>query len=845
MEFKKEGLSELRRRTEEKILKMHPGGIRSLPKEDIFKILNELQIYNIAAELQNEELRQKQNELEESRNRCLRLYEKYSNLYNLAAVGYFTLTEKKEILETNFAGASMLGKPKTSLLGLPLTRFIHSDSQNIFCIHCLNAFKTKTPQTCEIQIKRSDDSLCRVHLKTIAATDREKKFTLLIAMTRLNEHNESEFLLKKAHEELEKRVEERTAELTAANEQLKHENRERLRAEQVLKQNEKFIKSVIDSLPDHIAVVDDKGDIIAVNRAWENFAFENQAGPDKTGVGENYFDACMNAFETGECEFVEKILSAIQKILSRDLSHFEIEYPCHSPLAEGWFMMRVSPLESEHGGVVISHTDITASKKVAQQLYESESIFATFMEHLPGTVFIKNKDLCYIYVNRLIFEKFGGEKWLGKFPHDIFPKDYAEQVIKDDRKALSEGVQEIVYHLPDQKGETHVYKALKFPIFRGEKPPLLGGIGIDITRQVKAESLRHESEALLRATLESTSDGILVMDRSGRIILANSRFSEIWKIPEKLLRTRDNMKLVQHVQNQLKDPEGYLSEIQKLRNITEEACYILLFKDGRTVEQISYPLIRNREAAGRVASFRDITRDRGLQEQLIRSERLAATGQLAVSVAHEINSPLQAATVMLTTLREKYKSNTELSEEIDLLKEAFLDIRGTVKNLLDLNRPGKQEKQLVNINIIIEKTVKLLYSLMKKHNIRICLNLSDVPDITASPQQISQVLMNLINNAIESISGMPSAKASVTREIDISTALRGKEIEIRVADTGSGISEHDMNHIFDPFYTTRKKMGMGIGLSVCHGIIEDHFGSVTAKNLPGRGAVFIITLPAA
>ncbi len=250
-----------------------------------------------------------------------------------------------------------------------------------------------------------------------------------------------------------------------------------------------------------------------------------------------------------------------------------------------------------------------------------------------------------------------------------------------------------------------------------------------------------------------------------------------------------------------------------------------------------------------MGSFVDTTHQKLLQEKLIRSERLAATGQLAASIAHEINSPLQAITFLLTSLKEKYQDDKELLEDIELLRATYGSIRDTVKNLLDLNRPGKERKQPVDINSIIVNTVSLLRSYLKKNKIHLELNLSNkVPSIKASPQQLGQVLMNLIKNSVEAINS-PSGSVPVSQviveggQIIIRTRLRKGNVIIEVSDTGSGISKESMKNIFDPFFTKKKKMGMGVGLSICHGIIEDHNGSIDARNSPQGGAVFTIKLP--
>ena len=246
----------------------------------------------------------------------------------------------------------------------------------------------------------------------------------------------------------------------------------------------------------------------------------------------------------------------------------------------------------------------------------------------------------------------------------------------------------------------------------------------------------------------------------------------------------------------------------------------------------------------------EIDERRLLQNQLIRSERLAVTGQLAASIAHEINSPLQGITILLNSMAKTPNLDEKLLENLGLVKGAFVNIRDIVKKLLDLNRPGKENKQSMNINSVIEDNAGLLKNYLKKYKVKTILNLSSkVPNISASPQQLGQVFINLVSNAVEAMIGASESKDGgksreiADRAISINTNIKKNNIIIKVADTGPGISKEDLEHIFDPFYTRKKKMGMGIGLSICHGIIEDHNGTIAAINASERGTVFTITLP--
>ncbi len=247
--------------------------------------------------------------------------------------------------------------------------------------------------------------------------------------------------------------------------------------------------------------------------------------------------------------------------------------------------------------------------------------------------------------------------------------------------------------------------------------------------------------------------------------------------------------------------------------------------------------------------LRDITAPKRLQEQLIRSERLSATGQLAASIAHEINSPLQAATVMLKTLQTNCQRDQALRANTQLLTESFDSIKATVKTLTDLNRPSKAIKQLTKINAVIVDTIQLIKFHLKQRRVKIDLQLSqDLPMITAAPQQLSHVILTLINNAVEAFN-LPNASTMTkfhdqnAKTITLSTSATAASIIIHVADNGPGIPTADMHRIFDPFFTRKKPMGIDIGLSLCHGIITDHQGVITVSNAPQGGAIFTIQLP--
>jgi PAS domain S-box-containing protein len=436
----------------------------------------------------------------------------------------------------------------------------------------------------------------------------------------------------------------------------------------------------------------------------------------------------------------------------------------------------------------------------------------------------------------------------------IFPAEVSSGAfVFQNRRMISTIIRDISERIQAEKElkkhHYHLEKLVK------ERTSLLASAVTKLKREIEqrkqAKDTLRESKEQYRLSLEATPDPIVVYDIEGQASYVNPAFEQTfgWSSDEALGKPID-FELNENL-TETKDVIKRMLQGEKIQSFETRR----LTKDRRLLDiQISSSLFRNQEGkpAGSIMIFRDITKTKLLQEQLMRSERLAATGQLAASVAHEINSPLQAIVLQLDIIENKYKGDEKIldNNEFNLMTGAVGNIRDTVQNLLDLNRSGQEEKQPANVNEIIEKTFKLSRSHLMKNKVKVNLELtSNVPIITASPQQLSQVFLNLIKNSIETMSGESGrrssreSRTSIGGEIYIKTNIENEDIVIEFSDTGPGILEEDLVHIFDPFYTGKKKMGTGVGLSICNGIIKSHDGNITAKNSPEGGAVFTITLP--
>jgi len=371
----------------------------------------------------------------------------------------------------------------------------------------------------------------------------------------------------------------------------------------------------------------------------------------------------------------------------------------------------------------------------------------------------------------------------------------------------------------------------------------------EIEERKKTEKALEKSEEQYRDLVEKLTDVFFTTDKNGVITYINPAIeSLIGNTPSKVIGNHF-MELIH--------PEDKRIVAESIRkslfgNEEKNECRIeTKFGETRWVRTSIQPIYAGKKVTGLRGMLTDITQSKIIQEHLIQSEKLAATGQLAATIAHEINSPLQAITVMLNSMKSKYKDDPEQSKNIEILKNGFDRIKTTVKNLLDLSRPADEYREPIQINQIIKATASLLNTQLKKNKIKVNLQLSPrVPEIVASPQQLGQVFMNLINNSIEALNSTSDpykkwkSRTMEGKEIFIKTGFSKGNIIINISDNGPGIAEKDLDHIFDPFFTRKKKMGMGLGLSICYRIVEEYNGSIQAANLPdGKGVVFTIKLP--
>lgn len=324
---------------------------------------------------------------------------------------------------------------------------------------------------------------------------------------------------------------------------------ERKRAEHELRASEELARSILNAITAHVAVLDDKGNIVAVNSAWERFAFANDsAGLSRSGVGTNYLEVCRQAVQEGDKQ-AAKVVDGLERILKGLLQDFSIEYPCHSPTEERWFILHAKPLSTRLGGAVVSHTSITESKRTEAALRESEARFRQLADSIPQLVWMAHADGYIYWYNKQWYEYTGTtpeqmEGWGWQSVHDpaVLPK-----VLERWRASITTGEPfDMVFPLRRADGQFGSFLTRVMPVRNPEGRILQWfGTNTDITERVQMEaSLRRSQEELegqvkermqaeealrasertYRAIGESIDYGVWVCDSDGKNIYASPSF---------------------------------------------------------------------------------------------------------------------------------------------------------------------------------------------------------------------------------------------------------------------------------------------------------------------------------
>lgn len=366
------------------------------------------------------------------------------------------------------------------------------------------------------------------------------------------------------------------------------------------------------------------------------------------------------------------------------------------------------------------------------------------------------------------------------------------------------------------------------------------GTLVDVTERHRMEEAIRRQEEFQRYLLESFPDLILVIDLNERYSFVSTRVYE-------LLGYRPDELVGKKVESEPEHSAELLAlarEIITGRSPSGSCDYRARHRDGsyRTMRASASSLFdAENKVSGVIASVRDITVEKKLEQQIIQSERLAAMGQMIGGFAHELNNPLTSILGMSELLQDAPSAEGS-QKQLEMLQQQARRAVEIVQNLMYFARPPAPGKAQIDLGELVQRTLHLHAYSLRKSNITVdFLPDTSLPPVLGDAHQLMQVFLNLILNSEQA---MREVRDRGTLRIRLER--RDKAVAVTFQDDGPGIPAEILSNIFDPFYTTKRPgRGTGLGLSICKAIMREHSGNVEAASGPGGGAVFTVTLPAA
>jgi PAS domain S-box-containing protein len=472
-----------------------------------------------------------------------------------------------------------------------------------------------------------------------------------------------------------------------------------------------------------------------------------------------------------------------------------------------------------------------------KKLAESETRFRELADLLPQPVFEIDNEAKFTFTNR------AGFALTGYTEEDMHRGVNAfDLVVEDDRERLAEAMMRVLggensrgyeFTVARKDGGTFPMFLYAVRVMRGNEIAGLRGIAVDIGERKRMEEALRESEDRLRTIFESVSAGIMIIDPKTHVIVdANPAAIEMAGAPKD--------RIVGSVCHKFVCPteKGQCPITDLGQTIDYERERVLLRADGKRtsiLKSVHITLLNGKEHL--LESFIDISERKRMEEQLLRSERLASIGETTTMVGHDLRNPLQAMTGTLylakrLVMSEKAEDRKKAVGLLSKLDDAIQYMDKIVSDLQDYARPVGADPVEANLPDLVRATVS---------NVKIPGNVDVAVDVQDGSSNVRldtilfrRVLANLVLNAIQA---MPKGG-----RLTIAGSAGDGSLTVAVQDTGVGIAPASLEKIFNPFFTT-KAQGQGLGLAVCKRLVEAQGGTITAKSQMGKGSTFTITIP--
>ena len=651
----------------------------------------------------------------------------------------------------------------------------------------------------------------------------------------------SEMDLKNHRDNLEKRVEERTA---------------------ALKQSEERTRLILESAGDGIIGVDNQGLATFINKAAERMLGFSEGEI----IGNPIHDLIHHSRPDGSAYPVDKC--PMHDAYNNGSRFFEVEEMLWRKDGSGFFAVYSATPIDEDGqitGAVIVFRDIS-------DIVALNRDFVALLENTSDFIYIKDAKHRFMSVSETFAKLVGHDRWQdlrGLTDFDVFPRELAEVYYRFEKKVIEAGEELIDHEEPYQlNGEQRWVLSNKRPIY-DDTGKIIGMFGIsrDITERKQAEESIRNSEQRLAQIIDFLPDPTWVIDNDGVIVTWNRAMEKLTGLSTNMMVGKGNYEyaipfygerrpvLINFVHDWDQDYEKKYLSIKKEENILHsESYHPSLGDDGMYLSATAGALFdASGNITGAIEAVRDITDRKQLEEEL-RIARTAAEsaskakGDFLANMSHEIRTPMNAILGM-THLALKTDLTPKQLDYIRKIHTAGTSLLGIINDILDFSKieAGKLEMESVPFNL--EEVLKNLANLVtvkarEKEGVEVLFSTStQVPQaLLGDPLRLGQVLINLTNNAIKFTDDGEIVVSTQLIHADTETA----QLRFAVSDTGIGLSEKQKNNLFKSFSqadtsTTRKYGGTGLGLAICKRLVSMMGGEIWVESEYGEGSTFVFT----
>jgi two-component system NtrC family sensor kinase len=525
----------------------------------------------------------------------------------------------------------------------------------------------------------------------------------------------------------------------------------------------------------------------------------------------------------------------------------------HVPLVDKTYYLIEIPFENADGTIskLSIYHDITARKQQEQKLHASREDFKNLFEHMPTGVFISSKGGKFLNANQALLDMLGYESKEDFLNIDL-PQDlYVRPEDRDTFKEMMERDGRVIdYEVEFKRQDGSTIPILLTGHARyDQQGNIIGyeGLNVNLIQRKLMEKELREAYDFMNKIVQSSPDSITATDMKGNILIWNQAAQETLGYKAGEVIGKMNIRKIY--------PEGVARKVmQRLRSeeyggVGRLSSYPMVYvrRDGEVVEgNLSAAIIydaKGKEIAS-VGSFVDLRErlemERALrvtQEQLLQSEKLAAMGRLTSQIAHELNNPLYGIMNTLELLKTEISPENRRRKILEMALSETVRLSDLLRKMLSFSKPDQEERHPVDIYSVLDEILLLHEKQLKENDINIEYRLAEnLALVNASKNQLRQVFLNMVANARDAMTHGGT--------LTVTTGSDGDNVVIDITDTGSGIREEHIDKIFDSFFTTKGEVkGVGLGLSVCYGFIQDHGGDIEVQSKEGVGTTFTITLP--